>query len=233
VWYGDAVHDARRAGLFGFVFQESVLFPWLTALANVELPLKVGRPERPRDPRELLELVGLREFAGYYPQQLSGGMPFALAVRSIPVVALTPLLMLLLGVDWKPKVAGGRAGRLLPHPGQHGDRAAGGRRARLRAHARAECQSRAGAVPAALPVFLAREIGACYASSSYVVNWVNGIREQTWELDGIHDELKLPASRLVLRAMKRLTLDEDCGCTKYRKPRPQHYHESVKRAGVP
>jgi ABC-type nitrate/sulfonate/bicarbonate transport system permease component len=105
VWYGDAVHDARRAGLFGFVFQESVLFPWLTALANVELPLKVGRPERPRDPRELLELVGLREFAGLLSQQLSGGMPFALAVRSIPVVALTPLLIFLLGVDWKPKVA--------------------------------------------------------------------------------------------------------------------------------
>ena len=32
-------------------------------------------------------------------------MPFALAVRSVPVVALTPLLILLLGVDWKPKVA--------------------------------------------------------------------------------------------------------------------------------
>jgi NitT/TauT family transport system permease protein len=32
-------------------------------------------------------------------------MPFALAVRSIPIVALTPLLILLLGVDWKPKVA--------------------------------------------------------------------------------------------------------------------------------
>jgi NitT/TauT family transport system permease protein len=32
-------------------------------------------------------------------------MPFALAVRSIPVVALTPLLIFLLGVDWKPKVA--------------------------------------------------------------------------------------------------------------------------------
>ena len=34
-------------------------------------------------------------------------------------------------------------------------------------------------------VFLAREIGACYASSSYVVNWVDGIHEQTWELDGV------------------------------------------------
>lgn len=47
---GDSPEAARRAGLFGIVFQESVLFPWLTALANVELPLKVGRPARPRAP---------------------------------------------------------------------------------------------------------------------------------------------------------------------------------------
>ena len=44
---GGSPEAARRAGLFGFVFQESVLFPWLTALANVELPLKVGRPRGP------------------------------------------------------------------------------------------------------------------------------------------------------------------------------------------
>jgi 5'-methylthioadenosine phosphorylase len=78
-------------------------------------------------------------------------------------------------------------------------------------------------------VFLAREIGACYASSSYVVNWVDGIREQTWDLDGIHEELKLPASRLVLRAMKRLALDDRCGCMTYRKPRPKRYAESIAR----
>lgn len=76
-------------------------------------------------------------------------------------------------------------------------------------------------------VFLAREIGACYASSSYVVNWVDGIREQTWELDGIHEELKLPASRLVLRAIKRVTLDDACGCMRHRKARPRHYHETA------
>jgi len=80
-------------------------------------------------------------------------------------------------------------------------------------------------------VFLAREIGACYASSSYVVNWVDGIHEQTWELDGIHEELKLPASRLVLRAIKQVALDDACGCTRYRKPRPHHYHESVGQGG--
>ena len=76
-------------------------------------------------------------------------------------------------------------------------------------------------------VFLAREIGACYASSSYVVNWVDGIREQTWDLDGIHEELKLPASHLVLRAIKRVSLDDACGCMKYRKARPRQYHETA------
>lgn len=90
---GDSPEAARRAGLFGIVFQESVLFPWLTALANVELPLKVGRPARPRDPRELLELVGLREFAGYYPQQLSGGMRQRVALARALVTDPQLLLM--------------------------------------------------------------------------------------------------------------------------------------------
>ena len=76
-------------------------------------------------------------------------------------------------------------------------------------------------------VFLAREIGACYASSSYVVNWVDGIREQTWELDAVHEDVKLPACRLVLRAITRVTLDDGCGCSQYRKARPRHYHASV------
>lgn len=90
---GDSPEAARRAGLFGIVFQESVLFPWLTALANVELPLRVGRPARPRDPRELLELVGLREFAGYYPQQLSGGMRQRVALARALVTDPQLLLM--------------------------------------------------------------------------------------------------------------------------------------------
>jgi NitT/TauT family transport system ATP-binding protein len=85
--------DARRAGLFGFVFQESVLFPWLTALANVELPLKVSRPTHPREPRELLELVGLTEFAGYYPHQLSGGMRQRVALARALVTDPQLLLM--------------------------------------------------------------------------------------------------------------------------------------------
>jgi len=59
------------------MFQESALFPWLTARGNVELPLKirkVPRSERHRKAAELLELVNLGSFGGKLPHELSGGM---------------------------------------------------------------------------------------------------------------------------------------------------------------
>ena len=90
---GGTPADARRSGLFGFVFQESVLFPWLTALANVELPLRVSQAAHARDPRGLLELVGLRDFAGYYPHQLSGGMRQRVALARALVTDPKILLM--------------------------------------------------------------------------------------------------------------------------------------------
>jgi NitT/TauT family transport system ATP-binding protein len=61
----------------GFVFQNAVLLPWKTARENVLLPLRVRgetRPERLARADELLELVGLRNFAQRYPGELSGGM---------------------------------------------------------------------------------------------------------------------------------------------------------------
>jgi NitT/TauT family transport system ATP-binding protein len=59
------------------MFQESALFPWLTAQANVELALKLeGMPKSERQTRvqELLALVNLSEFAARRPHELSGGM---------------------------------------------------------------------------------------------------------------------------------------------------------------
>ena len=59
------------------VFQEHGIFPWLTIAENVAYPLKlrgVPRAERRARVDELLELVGLRDFASYYPAQISGGM---------------------------------------------------------------------------------------------------------------------------------------------------------------
>jgi NitT/TauT family transport system ATP-binding protein len=64
----------------GFMFQKPLLLPWLTTLDNVLLPIEiqlggsvVDATDRRRANR-MLELVGLNDFAGAYPFQLSGGM---------------------------------------------------------------------------------------------------------------------------------------------------------------
>jgi NitT/TauT family transport system ATP-binding protein len=60
------------------IFQEpDSLYPWLTALENVEFPLRVvGVPRSERRPRalEALRLVGLQGHERKHPGQLSGGM---------------------------------------------------------------------------------------------------------------------------------------------------------------
>lgn len=61
----------------GFVFQEAVLLPWLNIIDNVRFPLdSFGRPRKKseEDAREMLELVGLKDFAKALPKELSGGM---------------------------------------------------------------------------------------------------------------------------------------------------------------
>jgi NitT/TauT family transport system ATP-binding protein len=71
----------RDAGLrVGFMFQKPLLLPWRTTLDNVLLPVEiqlggnvVDTTERHRA-RLMLDLVGLGDFVGAYPHQLSGGM---------------------------------------------------------------------------------------------------------------------------------------------------------------
>jgi NitT/TauT family transport system ATP-binding protein len=61
----------------GMVFQHHGLMPWRTVQRNVELGLEalhIGADERRKRALLWLEKVGLTEFAGYYPAQLSGGM---------------------------------------------------------------------------------------------------------------------------------------------------------------
>jgi NitT/TauT family transport system ATP-binding protein len=60
-----------------YVFQESALFPWRTVRENIELGLSFqGAPAGERKGRamEALQAVGLADFHGHYPSQLSGGM---------------------------------------------------------------------------------------------------------------------------------------------------------------
>lgn len=69
--------EIRLKQKFGFVFQQPVLFDWRTVKKNVELPLEImyeSKAERAKRADEMLELVGLQNFANHYPKQLSGGM---------------------------------------------------------------------------------------------------------------------------------------------------------------
>jgi NitT/TauT family transport system ATP-binding protein len=58
-----------------FVFQESLLIPWLNALENVYLPLKriMGRAAGKERAKHFLELVSLSGKTGVLPRELSGG----------------------------------------------------------------------------------------------------------------------------------------------------------------
>jgi NitT/TauT family transport system ATP-binding protein len=65
----------------GLMFQKPLLLPWRTTLQNVVLPAEIAmrsagtisRFER-NQALHLLHMVGLTDFAGAYPHQLSGGM---------------------------------------------------------------------------------------------------------------------------------------------------------------
>lgn len=72
---GEVVRGPRRD--LGIVFQQALLLPWYNVLENVLMPIRVQRRNvrEYRDrARELLELVGLSEFASRLPRELSGGM---------------------------------------------------------------------------------------------------------------------------------------------------------------
>jgi len=61
----------------GIVFQEFALFPWLTVAENIAFGLKsmrVPAEQRKRTVAHIVDLVGLKQFADYYPNRLSGGM---------------------------------------------------------------------------------------------------------------------------------------------------------------
>jgi putative ABC transport system ATP-binding protein len=72
-----------RNAHIGFIFQSFNLIPVLTALENVELPLKLtklNKKERNEHAVTALKLVGLGDRLGHLPKQLSGGQEQRVAI---------------------------------------------------------------------------------------------------------------------------------------------------------
>jgi NitT/TauT family transport system ATP-binding protein len=81
----------------GFVFQEFVLFPWLTVLGNVRIGLEIQKQMKKEKcaehARSLLEQVGLSGFEDRYPHTLSGGMKQRVAIAR--TLATDPEILLM------------------------------------------------------------------------------------------------------------------------------------------
>jgi NitT/TauT family transport system ATP-binding protein len=93
---GKPARKARLDQEYGIAFQQAGLFDWRTVQRNVELPLELrgaSRAERRERAREMLDLVGLGDFAGHYPPQLSGGMQQRVAIAR--ALAVHPPLLLM------------------------------------------------------------------------------------------------------------------------------------------
>jgi putative ABC transport system ATP-binding protein len=79
----------------GFIFQQFNLIPVLTALENVELPLKLTnlkKSERIEHATTALKLVGLGDRLGHFPRQISGGQEQRVAIAR--AIVTDPALIL-------------------------------------------------------------------------------------------------------------------------------------------
>lgn len=97
---GEVLLDGKPIGGKGYnrgvVFQEFALFPWRTALRNVEFGLEMRNvpPKESRETaREFLRMVRLEKFENFFPHNLSGGMKQRVAVAR--ALAYNPEILLM------------------------------------------------------------------------------------------------------------------------------------------
>lgn len=91
--YGAVGGPGRK---LAYVFQEPTLMPWADIRRNVRLPLDLARArgaEADGAVADALRLVGLQDFAGAYPRELSGGMQMRASIARALVTSPNLLLM--------------------------------------------------------------------------------------------------------------------------------------------
>jgi len=91
---GQPVHGPGKDR--GMVFQKYTSFPWLSVEENIGYGLKINdvpEAQRKETVTHLLKAVGLTEFAGVYPETLSGGMQQRVAIAR--TLALRPSVILM------------------------------------------------------------------------------------------------------------------------------------------
>ena len=79
-----------------YMFQEDRLLPWRTVRDNVAFGLEntsLGKQAKKARIDEVIDLVGLHEFADYWPHQISGGMRSRVALARSLVIEPEVLLM--------------------------------------------------------------------------------------------------------------------------------------------
>lgn len=76
----------------GMIFQKPTLFPWLTVKNNISFGLDIKHKTDENKINSMLDMIGLKEFANAYPNQLSGGMmqrvAIARAIINEPIILL-------------------------------------------------------------------------------------------------------------------------------------------------